>query len=75
MGRLYQIFRRPEVSIASHSTDVGRLIRSHANLIGIDILCEKQRDLAIPDEAVDFSVCGFHLLVRVVHCCGDRRAL
>jgi hypothetical protein len=58
VGRLLQIGCRLGVSIASHSTDVGRLIRSHVNLIGIDILCKKQRDLAISDQAVEFSIFG-----------------
>ena len=75
MGRLLEIACRLGVSIASHSTDIGRLIRSQANLIGIDSLCKKQRDLAIPDKAVEFSVFGFHLLLGSALCCGDRRAL
>ena len=75
MGRLLQIGCRLGVSIASRSTDVGRLIRSHLNLIGIDILCKKRRDLAISDQAVEFSVFGIHLLLGLAPCCGDRRAL
>jgi hypothetical protein len=75
VGRLLQIACGLGVSVASHSTDVGRLIRSHVNLIGIDILCEKQRDLAISDQAVEFSVFGIHLLLWLALYCGDRRAL
>lgn len=75
MGRLLQIGCRLGVSIASRSTDVGRLIRFHVNLIGIDILCKKRRDLAISDQAVEFSVFGIHLLLGLAPCCGDRRAL
>ena len=68
MGRLLQIVCRLGVSVASHSTDVGGLIRSHVNLIGIDILCKKQRDLAISDYALAFSIFGFHLLLESALC-------
>ena len=75
MGRLLQIACRLGVSVASHSTDVGGLIRSQVNLIGIDILCKKQRDLAIPDKAVEFSVFRFQLLLGLALYCGGRPAL
>ena len=50
----------------SYSTDVGKPICSQANRIGVDILCEKERYLAISDEAVEFAVFGIHLLAMVV---------
>ena len=75
MGRLLQIACRLGVSVATHSTDVGGLIRSHVNLIGVDILCKKQRDLAISDQAVEFSVFRFQLLLGLALCSGGRPAL
>lgn len=55
-GHLEQTVRRLEVNIASQSTDVGRLVRSYANLVGNNILCKKRRGLSIPDETLEFFV-------------------